>query len=79
MMDNLDSKEILNELIQIRKLLTILSQDKLQSFNDEIEQKFLTTDQRKAMYAMFDGCNAYKEIAQAAKVSSGCPTVCGST
>lgn len=69
-MDNFDQKAILNELIQIRKLLTILSQDKLQSFNDEIERKYLTTDQRKTMYSMFDGSNSYKEIAQIAKVSA---------
>ena len=50
--------------------MTILAQDKLQSFNEEIERNFLTTDQRKTMYSMFDGCNAYKEIAQTAKVST---------
>ncbi len=61
---------ILEELVQIRRLLTILSQDKLQSFNESIEKKYLTTDQRRKMYEMFDGDNSYKVIADTVKFSS---------
>ena len=68
-MDDLYAKKILDELSQIRKLLTILSQDKLQSFNENIEKKYLTTDQRRQMYEMFDGENSYKTIADAVKIS----------
>lgn len=70
MMDDYYSQQILAELSQIRKLLTILSQDKLDSFTESINRKFLTTDQRKQMYEMFDGDNSYKTIAEAVKVSS---------
>lgn len=69
-MDNIDARKILDELVQVRKLLTILSQDKLQSFNEDIERKYLTTDQRHQMYALFDGDNSYKTIAETVKVSS---------
>lgn len=69
-MDNSIEKQILDELIQVRKLLTILSQDKLQSFNENIEKTYLTTDQRRQMYDMFDGDNSYKAIADTVKVSS---------
>ena len=69
-MNNIEAQQILGELVQIRKLLTILSQDKLQSFNEDIERKYLTTDQRRQMYALFDGENPYKAIAESVKVSS---------
>lgn len=69
-MDDVYAKQILDELSQIRKLLTILSQDKLQSFNESIEKKYLTTEQRRQMYEMFDGENSYKTIADAVKFSS---------
>lgn len=70
MMEDYITKQILDELTQIRKLLTILSQDKLQSFNENIEKTYLTTDQRRQMYDMFDGDNSYKVIADTVKVSS---------
>ena len=68
-MDDLYAKQILSELSQIRKLLTILSQDKLQSFNENIQKQYLTTDERKQMYDMFNGENSYKTIADATKVT----------
>ncbi len=69
-MDDIYAKQILDELSQIRRLLTILSQDKLQSFNESIEKKYLTTEQRRQMYDMFDGENSYKTIADTVKISS---------
>ncbi len=39
-MDDFVAQQILNELTQIRKMLTILSQDKLESFNDSINKRF---------------------------------------
>ena len=63
-------QQILNELIQIRKMLTILSQDKLESFNDSINKRFLTTEQRRQMYELFDGENSYKTIADTVNISS---------
>lgn len=69
-MDDVSAKQIIDELTQIRKLLTILSQDKLQSFNESIEKKYLTTDQRRQMYEMFDGENSYKTIADAVNLST---------
>jgi len=68
-MSDFDAK-ILEELVQIRKLLTILSQDKLQSFNENIVKKYLTTEQRKQMYEMFDGENSYRVIADALNIST---------
>lgn len=56
------NERILEELIGIRKLLTILSQDKLDDFNDQIKSKYLTTQQRQKMYDMFDGTMIAKEI-----------------
>ena len=68
-MNDYMEQQILNELIQIRKMLTILSQDKLESFNDSINKRFLTTEQRRQMYELFDGENSYKTIADAVNIS----------
>lgn len=69
-MNDVYAVQIISELSQIRRFLTILSQDKLQSFNEDIEKKYLTTEPRRQMYAMFDGENSYKTIAQAIKLSA---------
>lgn len=66
--ENFESK-IYDELVRIRRLLTILTQDKLASFNEKIEKTYLTTEQRKQMYDLFDGDNSYKTIADTVKVS----------
>ena len=68
-MDDFVAQQILNELTQIRKMLTILSQDKLESFNDSINKRFLTTEQRRQMYELFDGENSYKAIADVVNIS----------
>jgi len=65
-----DSKRILEELIAIRKMLTILSQDKLDAFNESIRSRFLTTEQRQKMYDLFDGTKSLKEIGEEVNVSS---------
>ena len=70
MMEDYLTQQILNELTQIRKMLTILSQDKLESFNESINKRFLTTEQRRQMYELFDGENSYKEIADTVGFSS---------
>lgn len=64
------NEKILNELIAIRKMLTILSQDKLDAFNETIKTKFLTTEQREKMYDLFDGTKSLKEISEEVKTSS---------
>lgn len=69
-MDDFMAQQILNELTQIRKMLTIMSQDKLESFNDGINKRFLTTEQRRQMYELFDGENSYKTIADTVSISS---------
>lgn len=69
-MEDNQNEAILNELKQIRKLLTILAQDKIEVFNEYIENKYLTTDQRKQMYSLFDGTNSLKEIGSQVKTSS---------
>ena len=69
-MDDFYAQQILSELTQIRRMLTILSQDKLETFNENIRKKYLTTDQRRQMYEMFDGANSYKVIADSVKFSS---------
>lgn len=56
------NEKILEELIAIRKMLTILSQDKLIDFNEQIKDKYLTTEQRQKMYDLFDGSLSMKEI-----------------
>ena len=56
------NERILEELISIRKLLTIFSQDKLSVFNEHIKSEYLTTPQRQKMYDMFDGTKIAKEI-----------------
>ena len=54
----------------IRKLLTILSQDKLADFNEQIKNRYLTTEQRKKMYDLFDGTKSLKEIGEEVNTSS---------
>ena len=41
-MDNVINEKILEELATIRKLLTVLSQDKLLDFNEQISNRYLT-------------------------------------
>lgn len=41
------NERILEELVAIRKMLTILSQDKLSDFNEQLRTKYLTTEQRQ--------------------------------
>lgn len=64
------NERILEELIAIRKMLTILSQDKLSDFNEQIKTKYLTTDQRQKMYDPFDGTKTLKEISAEVGTSS---------
>lgn len=64
------NERILEELIAIRKMLTILSQDKLSDFNEQIKTKYLTTDQRQKMYDLFDGTKTLKEISAEVGTSS---------
>lgn len=64
------NEKILEELISIRKMLTILSQDKLADFNEKIKSKYLTTEQRQKMYDLFDGTKSLKEIGDEVKTSS---------
>ncbi len=69
-MDNKINEQILEELIMIRKLLTILSQDKLADFNEQIKNRYLTTEQRKKMYDLFYGTKSLKEIGEEVNTSS---------
>ncbi len=69
-MDNKINEQILEELIMIRKSLTILSQDKLADFNEQIKNRYLTTEQRKKMYDLFDGTKSLKEIGEEVNTSS---------
>lgn len=69
-MDNKINEQILEEMIMIRKLLTILSQDKLADFNEQIKNRYLTTEQRKKMYDLFDGTKSLKEIGEEVNTSS---------
>ena len=64
------NERILDELIAIRKMLTVLSQDKLSDFNEQIKSKYLTTGQRQKMYDLFDGTKSLKEISDEVKTSS---------
>lgn len=68
-MVNIDER-ILEELIAIRKLLTIFSQDKLDEFQASIKAKYLTTPQRQQMYDLFDGATSLKEISSTVGTSS---------
>ena len=61
---------ILEELVQIRKLLTVLSQDKLKEFNNYIESEYLTTNQRKQMYELMDGDKSNADIAKIVHVTT---------
>ena len=64
------NERILEELVTIRKMLTILSQDKLSDFNEQIKTKYLSTEQRQKMYDMFDGTRTLKEIGMEVGTSS---------
>ncbi len=63
------NEQILEELKAIRKLLTIFSQDKLDSFHASIKEKYLKSPQRQQMYELFDGTKSLKEIAEIVKVT----------
>ncbi|MBQ0038710.1 MAG: hypothetical protein KBS74_08600 [Clostridiales bacterium] len=64
------NEKILEELVAIRKMLTILSQDKLSDFNEQVKNKYLTTEQRQKMYDLFDGTKTLKEIGTEVGTSS---------
>ena len=64
------NERMLEELIAIRKMLTILSQEKLLDFNEQIRGKYLTTEQRQKMYDLFDGSLNMKEIGDKVGTSS---------
>ena len=64
------NERILEELVAIRKMLTILSQDKLSDFNEQLRTKYLTTEQRQKMYDLFDGAKTLKEISVEVGTSS---------
>lgn len=64
------NEQILSELSAIRKMLTILAQDKLDAFNENIKNKYLTTEQRQRMYDLFDGTRSLKEVSIEVKTSS---------
>lgn len=64
------NERILEELVAIRKMLTILSQDKLSDFNEQLRTKYLTTEQRQKMYDLFDGTKTLKEISVEVGTSS---------
>ena len=64
------NEKIFEELVAIRKMLTILSQDKIVTFNESIKTKYLTTPQRQKMYDLFDGTKTLKEIGDDVGVSS---------
>ena len=65
---NYDEK-IFQELVEIRKLLTIFAQDKLDEFHANIQAKYLTTPERQQMYELFDGEKSLKEISDIVKIS----------
>ena len=64
------NERILEELIAIRKLMTIFAQDKLDEFQASIKSKYLTTSQRQQMYDLFDGATSLKDIGAAVGTSS---------
>jgi len=64
------NEKIFEELVAIRKMLIILSQDKIVTFNESIKTKYLTTPQRQKMYDLFDGTKTLKEIGDDVGVSS---------
>lgn len=64
------NERILEELMTIRKLLTIFAQDKLDEFQSSIKSKYLTTPQRQQMYDLFDGTMSLKDIGVAVGTSS---------
>jgi len=61
--------KILEELVQIRKMLTVLSYDKLAEFKKQIEKEYVTTKPRREMYDLFDGTKSLKEISEAVKAT----------
>ena len=64
------NEKVFEELVMIRKLLTVLASDKLSEFNKYIQDKFLTTEQRREMYDLFDGTKGNREIGDIVGVSS---------
>jgi len=67
-MDN--DEKIYVELVSIRKILTVLAQDKLVDFNESVKSKYLTTLQRQQMYDLFDGTRSLKEIGEEINLTS---------
>lgn len=65
-----NEERILEELVEIRKLLTVFAQDKLDEFNKKIKERHLTTPERQKMYDLFDGERTLTSIADEVKVST---------
>lgn len=63
------NERVLEELVLIRKMLTVLSQESLGEFNRKIKKDFLTTEQRQKMYDLFDGTKTIKEISEEVKAT----------
>jgi len=64
------NEKIFEELVIIRKMLTILSKESLEEFNKKIERDHLTTKQRQKMYDLFDGTKSLKEISESVNTSA---------
>ena len=64
------NEKILEELVRIRKMLIVLSQESLEEFDKKIKKNHLTTEQRQKMYDLFDGTKSIKEISEEVKTTS---------
>lgn len=63
-------EKILQELSEIKRMLALLTYEKKGAVKEQIENEFLTSEERKIMYSMFDGKNSLKGIAKEAGTSS---------
>ena len=65
-----NQEQLISILIDIRKMLTVLSYDKYNDFKKYIEQHYLTTVIRRRMYELFNGKNSLKTIGSKVGTSS---------
>jgi hypothetical protein len=58
-------REILEELRHIRQMQTLLAKPVTQKAKVELEEKYLTTPDRRQMYSLADGTQTMMDIARA--------------
>lgn len=69
MMTDQKLEQILDELKEIRQLLQIQNVAHISRVKEIIDREYLTTENRRKIYNLFDGKHSMKDIAKKLKIS----------